>query len=110
LDEGLVIEIHKYHAESHAMLNRKPFTACYLTLALLLSASVARSNDLTLRSLGAVGDGKIDDRAAIQEALIKANGSPIDDEGASYAVHGNIDVHVDVNLRNATLVQTMARS
>ena len=90
------------------MFDRKLFTAFYLVSTLLLSTSVARSNDLTLRSLGAVGDGKTDDRAAIQEALIKANGSPIDGEGATYAVHGNIDVHVDVNLRNATLVQTMA--
>jgi len=91
-----------------AMLDRKLFMACCGNLALLLSASVARSNDLTLRSLGAVGDGKTDDRAAIHEALIKANGSPVDGEGATYAVHGNIEINADVNLRNTTLLQTMA--
>ncbi len=63
-----------------------------------------------MHSFGAIGDGKTDDRAAITEALLKANGAPVDGEGKVYAVRGNIDVrNVPVNFRNATLVQTMEK-
>jgi polygalacturonase len=72
-----------------------------------MSAGVVRADELTLRSMGAVGDGKTDDRAAIQAALIKAAGAVVDGEGATYAILGNITVHNDVNLRNANFIQTM---
>jgi len=62
---------------------------------------------LTLRSFGAVGDGRTDDRAAIVEALTRAQGAPIDGEGLTYAVHGNIEVTTSIDFRNAKLVQTM---
>jgi hypothetical protein len=81
--------------------------ALTLLVHLQWSGEIAHSGEHTLRSLGATGDGKTDDRAAIEAALIKAAGAPVDGEGATYAVHGDIEVHNDVNLRNATLVQTM---
>lgn len=90
------------------MLNRIGMTAGFITLAFALLTGRAWPADLTLRSMGAVGDGKTDDRAAIQAALNKANGALIDGENATYAVHGNIEVRVDVHLTNATFVQTMA--
>src|SRR4051812_6408000 len=62
---------------------------------------------LTLRSLGAVGDGQTDDRAAITAALTRAQGAPIDGEGLTYAVRGNIEVATSIDFRNARLVQTM---
>lgn len=78
-----------------------------LTLTVHQSAVVATAAGFTLRSAGAKGDGKTDDRAAIEAALIKANGAPVDGEGATYAVHGNIELKCDVDLRNATLVEVM---
>jgi hypothetical protein len=90
------------------MPHRKLVTALCGYMSLCLCAAVSVANEATLRALGAAGDGKTDDRAAIEEALLKANGSPIDGEGATYAVRGNVEVHVDVNLRNATLVQITA--
>ncbi|MES2506385.1 MAG: right-handed parallel beta-helix repeat-containing protein [Verrucomicrobiota bacterium] len=62
---------------------------------------------LTLRSLGAKGDGMTDDRAAIEAALKQSSGQPVDGEGLTYAVHGSIHVRVAVDLSNATLLQTM---
>jgi hypothetical protein len=79
----------------------------YLAVGIHLAMATAFGDTPTLRSLGAVGDGKTDDRAAIQSALAKAAGTPLDGEGATFAVHGSIEVASDVNLRNATLVQTM---
>ena len=77
-------------------------------LVFVLSARAAEEPAaLTLRSFGAVGDGKTDDRAAIQTALTEANGALVDGEGATYAVHGNIEVDTSVDFRNATLVQTV---
>ena len=62
---------------------------------------------LTLRSLGAVGDGRTDDRAAIEAALRGAKGAPVDGEGRTYAVRGSIEVTTSVDFRNAALVQTI---
>jgi hypothetical protein len=82
-----------------------------LTLAGLCAcaqiAAGAVDKIITLRSFGAVGDGKTDDRAAIQKALNSARGERVDGEGLAYAVHGNIDVSTDVDFRHATLLQTM---
>jgi hypothetical protein len=89
------------------MMTRSYSSICGFVLALQLVVGVVRSNELTLRSMGATGDGKTDDRAAIEAALVKAAGAEVDGEGATYAVHGNIAIHNDVNLRNATFVQTM---
>jgi hypothetical protein len=61
----------------------------------------------TLRSFGATGDGHTDDRAAIAAALQQAAGGPVDGEGLTYAVRGNVEVNTNVDLRNATLLQTM---
>lgn len=72
---------------------------------LLLSLS---SHAATLRSFGAKGDGKTDDRAALELALKESAGQPLDGEGLTYAVDGNVSVRVSVDLRNATLKQTAA--
>jgi hypothetical protein len=79
--------------------------SCGLVVAAMGAAPVG--GVLTLRSLGAVGDGRTDDRAAITEALNRAQGAPVDGEGLTYAVHGNIEVTGNIDLRNAKLVQTM---
>lgn len=63
---------------------------------------------LTLRALGAKGDGTTDDRAAILTALREHPGETIDGEGLTYAVKGNIEVAVAVDLQNLTLKQTAA--
>lgn len=89
------------------MNSRQNLSIVGVVLATHLLASAIRADELTLRSLGAVGDGKTDDRAAVEAALVKAAGAPVDGEGATYAIEGNIEVHNDVNLRNATFVQTM---
>jgi len=86
---------------------RRLSSICGIILAFTVMVGVARPNELTLRSLGAVGDGETDDRAAIEAALTHAAGATVDGEGATYAVHGNIAVHNDVDIRNATFVQTM---
>jgi hypothetical protein len=78
-----------------------------LAFTLQLVAGTACSDELTLRSMGAKGDGRTDDRAAVEAALIKAAGAPVDGESATYAINGNIEIHNNVNLRNATFVQTM---
>jgi acyl-CoA thioesterase-1 len=62
---------------------------------------------VTLRSLGAVGNGKTDDRVAIEQALNNARGATVDGEGLTYAVQGNIEVRTDVDFRNAKLIQTL---
>jgi hypothetical protein len=72
-----------------------------------LSSYAAGPAPVTLRSLGAVGDGRTDDRAAIEAALNGAKGAPVYGEGATYAVQGNIEVSFDIDFRNATLVQTL---
>lgn len=89
------------------MRNREFLNICCVFLFLQIGAVAASSKNVTLRSSGAVGDGKTDDRAAIENALIKAQGAPVDGEGATYAVHGNIELKTNVTFRNATLVQTM---
>ncbi|MCA9445469.1 MAG: right-handed parallel beta-helix repeat-containing protein [Candidatus Omnitrophica bacterium] len=83
-------------------------TLYYVVLIVAIAGTqAAHSASLTLRSSGAIGDGKTDDRAAIQKALNEAKGETVDGEGLTYAVHGNIEVTSDVDFRNATLVQTM---
>lgn len=72
----------------------------------------SKSNDnsgaaITLRSFGAVGDGRTDDRAAIEKALSEARGAKISGEGLTYAVRGNIAVSCDTYLTDANFVQTM---
>jgi lysophospholipase L1-like esterase len=67
----------------------------------------AAAKHLTLRSQGAVGDGRTDDRGAIEKALNDAAGATVDGEGLTYAVRGNIEVRGDTHFINATLVQTM---
>ncbi len=86
---------------------RHAVTICQLVVILQLTSGVAPAGQRTLRSLGAVGDGVTDDRAAIEAALIQAAGAEIDGEHATYAVHGTIVVPNDVQLRNAKFVQTM---
>lgn len=70
----------------------------FLALTLSLRA-------VTLRSLGAKGDGITDDRQALETALKQSAGQPLDGEGQTYAVNGNVAVTVDVELRNLTLRQ-----
>lgn len=89
------------------MLKRQLGVICCVFVLLQLFVAAVPAGERTLRSLGAVGDGVTDDRAAIEAALIQAAGAEVDGENATYAVHGNITVHNDVNLRNATFVQTM---
>lgn len=75
-------------------------------LTAFLGFSAASSGAVTLRSLGAAGDGKTDDRATIESALNANTGKGIDGEGLTYAVNGTITVTVDVDLKNLTLKQT----
>lgn len=89
------------------MFHRRALTVCILFIALHATSLLAESKAITLRSVGAAGDGRTDDRAVIEAALVKANGAPVDGEGATYRVHGNIELKCDLNLRNATFVQTM---
>ena len=88
---------------------KRATTLLFAAIVLISGAVVAQDGAAprTLRALGAVGDGKADDRAAIESGLTQAAGAPIDGEGLTYAVHGNIEVRTDVDFRNATLVQTM---
>ena len=85
----------------------KKIFVCVLALLTIISVLPVQAADLTLRSLGAVGDGKTDDRSAIEAALNGAKGAPVDGEGLTYAVWGNIEVTTGIDFRNATLVQTM---
>lgn len=78
-----------------------------LSLTLLLACSWSASAAVTLRSLGAKGDGSTDDRAAIEAALKQSAGQPVDGEGLTYSVNGSIRVTNDVDLRNANFRQTM---
>jgi hypothetical protein len=89
------------------MISRRSFSTFGFVITLQLTVGIVRSNELTLRSMGAIGDGKSGDRVAIEVALMKAAGATVDGEGATYAIHGNVVIHNDVNLRNATFVQTM---
>lgn len=57
------------------MLDRKRTAVCFFTLAFSLLIGRAWPAELTLRSMGAVGDGNTDDRAAIQAALNTADGA-----------------------------------
>lgn len=72
-----------------------------------VNASANTKRSLTLRSHGAVGDGKTDDREAIEKALRQAQGVQINGEGLTYAVRGNIEVEGDAHFTDATLIQTM---
>lgn len=74
--------------------------------ALLTLLAVQAPAAVTLRALGAQGDGQTDDRAAIQAALQAQAGKEIDGEGLTYAVNGSVSVTVDVRLKNVTLVET----
>ncbi len=74
-----------------------------LFLCLALAAPLPAA---TLRSLGAKGDGVTDDRAAIETALKESAGQPLDGEGLTYAVDGNVSAAVPVDLSNLTLKQT----
>lgn len=62
---------------------------------------------VTLRSLGVKGDGQTDDRVALEAAFAKSAGQPVDGEGLTYAVRGSVHVRTGVDLRNATIRQTM---
>jgi acyl-CoA thioesterase-1 len=88
---------------------RAALVAC-LVLGMMAGAGAQGTpgKTVTLRSLGAVGDGKTDDRAAIQAALSGANGATVDGEGLTYAVKGNLEVTSNIDFRNAKLVQTQA--
>ncbi|MBI5683775.1 MAG: right-handed parallel beta-helix repeat-containing protein [Verrucomicrobia bacterium] len=89
-------------------LNRHCFIhAIALAVAMSSGPLAATAAPLTLRSLGAVGDGRTNDRAAIEVALNGAKGAPVDGEGLTYAVRGSIEVTTSVDFRNAKLVQTM---
>lgn len=80
----------------------KPFVLTFVVLlALNLPGTAA-----TLRSFGAKGDGKTDDRAALEAALKQSAGQPLDGEGLVYAVDGNVSVNGPVDLRDVTLKQT----
>ncbi len=78
----------------------RPFPLC-----LALAVSLPAAEPKTLRSFGAIGDDVTDDRVAIQQALTDSLGTPLDGEGATYAVRGNIEVIGPVDLRNATIRQ-----
>lgn len=93
-------------------MNYRILASLILTFFICGSMGAARNAGpspalLTLRASGAVGDGRNDDRAAIEKALNLAQGAPVDGEGLIYAVRGNIEVTTSVDFRNATLVQTM---
>lgn len=77
-----------------------------ILLLWLLSSLTLGAEGLTLRSLGAKGDGVTDDTAAIVQALTANAGKSIDGEGLTYAVKGSVRLGVDVDLRNATIKQT----
>ena len=81
----------------------------FLLISLFWGTVPLLSAALTLRSMGAKGDGVTDDLAAIEAALKQSAGQPVDGEGLTYAVHGSVHVRVAVDLSNATLVQTMGR-
>lgn len=59
----------------------------------------------TLRSFGAIGDGKSDDSAAVRKAVASSARVCLDGEGRSYSVRGTIRASNDLCLRDATLVQ-----
>ena len=61
----------------------------------------------TLRSFGAVGDGRRDDTAAVQRALDQSDLHCLDGQGASYRVVGTLSAAKDLCLRNATLRQDL---
>lgn len=77
-----------------------------LLLATLLSFPFGASAAVTLRSLGAAGDGQTDDRAALEAALNQQTGQEIDGEGLTYAVRGTVCIRTGLKLRNLTLQQT----
>jgi hypothetical protein len=83
------------------------FALIVMLLAGVIAAAQDKTPTLTPRSRGAAGDGKTDDRAAIETALNGAKGATVDGEGLTYAVQGNIVVTTDTDFRNAKLVQTM---
>jgi hypothetical protein len=70
-------------------------------------AAFAPGETRTLRALGAVGDGRSDDSAALARALKSANLYCLDGEGATYRVSGTLQVSTSLCLRNATLVQSL---
>ncbi len=67
----------------------------------------APSETRTLRSFGAVGDGRRDDTAALQGALDQSDRHCLDGQGASYRVVGTLRAGKDLCLRNATLRQDL---
>lgn len=62
----------------------------------------------TLRSFGALGDGRADDTAPLARALKSAERFCLDGENAIYRVSGTLQVATSLCLRNATLVQSLA--
>jgi hypothetical protein len=62
----------------------------------------------SLRSFGAIGDGKHDDTAAIGRALDQSDRACLDGEGRTYLVNGTLRAEKNLCLRSATLVQAAA--
>lgn len=62
----------------------------------------------TLKSFGAVGDGRKDDTAALQRALDQSDRYCLDGQGDAYRVVGSLRASRNLCLRNATLRQDMA--
>jgi hypothetical protein len=60
----------------------------------------------SLKSFGAVGDGRVDDTAALGRALANSERYCLDGGGQAYRVTGTLRVATDLCLRNLTLVQS----
>ena len=74
------------------------------------TASFAPAATRTLRSFGALGDGRSDDTGALARALDQSDRQCLDGERRTYRVTGTLRVTKNLCLRNARLVQARARS
>lgn len=85
----------------------------YLSFFLMACAALGMTGPLplmaaksvTLRSLGAKGDGQTDDRAVLEKALNESGGKPLDGEGLTYCVDGSLKIRSPLDLKNATFKQ-----